>query len=144
MGQAYTPGLKVTQRMLLRRRRMLPIRGQVLVHTGDTVVARDVIAQTLLPGPVTPVNVANLLSIPPGDLPGAMLKAPGDSVAAGELLARSNGMFGWFKKECPSPAAGVVEAISSVTGQVMLRGDPLPVQLRAFLAGTAGGGGAEE
>ena len=136
MGQAYTPGLKVTQRMLLRRRRVLPIRGQVLVHAGDKVAAQDVIAQTLLPGPVTPVNVANLLSIPPGDLPGAMLKKQGDKVAAGELLARSKGMFGWFKKECPSPAAGVVEAISSVTGQVMLRGDPLPVQLRAFLAGT--------
>ena len=136
MGQAYTPGLKVTERMLLRRRRILPIRGQVLVRTGDRVAARDVVAQTLLPGPVTPVNVANVLSIPPGDLPGAMLKAQGDQVAAGELLARSNGMFGWFKKDCASPAAGVVEAISSVTGQVMLRGEPLPVQLRAFLAGT--------
>ncbi len=136
MGQAYTPGLKVTERMLLRRRRMLPIRGQVLVRMGDKVAARDVVAQTLLPGPVTPVNVANLLSIPPGDLPGAMLMGQGDKIESGELLARSKGMFGWFKKECPSPAAGVVEAISSVTGQVMLRGDPLPVQLRAFLAGT--------
>jgi hypothetical protein len=122
--------------MLLRRRRMLPIRGQVLVRAGDNVAARDVIAQTLLPGPVTPVNVANLLSIPPADLPGAMLKGQGENVAAGELLARSKGMFGWFKKDCPSPAAGIVEAISSVTGQVMLRGDPLPVQLRAFLSGT--------
>ena len=135
MGQAYTPGLKVTERMLLRRRRMLPIRGEVLLRAGDKVAARDVVAQTLLPGPVTPVNVASTLSIPPGDLPAAMLKAQGDNVTAGELLARSNGMFGWFKKDCPSPAAGVVEAISSVTGQVMLRGDPLPVQLRAFLSG---------
>ncbi len=136
MGQAYTPGLKVTERMLLRRRRILPIRGEVVVRTGDKVAARDVVAQTLLPGPITPVNVANSLSIPPGDLPGAMLKAQGDKVAAGDLLARSNGMFGWFKKDCQSPAAGVVETVSSVTGQVMLRGDPLPVHLRAFLAGT--------
>ncbi|HEY2251373.1 MAG TPA: hypothetical protein VGH74_09945, partial [Planctomycetaceae bacterium] len=136
MGQAYTPGLKVTQRMLLRRRRILPIRGEVLVRAGDQVAARDVVAQTLLPGPITPVNVAHVLSIPPGDLPGAMLKAQGDKVSAGELLARSNGMFGWFKKDCAAPTAGVVEAISSVTGQVMLRGDPLPVQLRAFLTGT--------
>jgi len=136
MAQAYTPGLKVTERMLLRRRRTLPIRGEVLVGTGDKVAARDVVAQTLLPGPITPVNVANILSIPPGDLPSAMLKTQGDKIAAGELLARSSGMFGWFKKDCPSPAAGAVETISGVTGQVMLRGDPLPVQLRAFLAGT--------
>ncbi len=136
MAQAYTPGLKVAQRVLLSRRRILPIRGEVRVRVGDKVAARDVVAQTMLPGPVTPVNVANILSIPPGDLPAAMLKGQGDKVSGGELLARSNGMFGWFKKDCPSPAAGVVETISGVTGQVMLRGDPLPVQLRAFLTGT--------
>jgi biotin carboxyl carrier protein len=136
MAQAYTPGLKVSERMLLRRRRILPIHGEVLVKPGDHVAARDVVALTRLPGPITPVNAANLLSIPAGDLPGAMLVEQGDAVSAGQLIARSKGIFGWLKKECPSPAAGRVEAISGVTGQVMLRGDPLPVQMRAFLSGT--------
>ena len=136
MAQAYTPGLKVTERTLLRRRRVLPIHGDVLVKVGDRVAARDVIALTRLPGPITPINVANILSISPGDLPAAMLVNPGDTVAAGQILARSKGIFGWFQKECPSPAAGVVESISRVTGQVMLRGAPLPVQMRAFLSGT--------
>ena len=136
MAQAYTPGLAVTGRTMLRRRRVLPIQGEVLVKVGDRVAARDVVAQTLLPGPITPINVANLLSIPPGDLPAAMLVDQGGAVSAGQVMARSNGIFGWFKKECASPAAGSVESISGVTGQVMLRGDPLAVQLRAFLAGT--------
>jgi hypothetical protein len=136
MAQAYTPGLTVTGRTTLRRRRVLPIQGDVLVKLGDRVAARDVVAQTLLPGPITPVNVANLLSIPPGDLPDSMLVNQGDSVSAGQIIARSKGMFGWFKKECHSPAAGVVESVSGVTGQMMLRGDPLPLQLRAFLTGT--------
>lgn len=135
MAQAYTPGLKVTPRTTLRRRRVLPVRGEVLVRVGDAVAAEDVVAHTLLPGPVTPVNVANLLSIPPGDLPGAMLVKQADAISAGQILARSKGIFGWFHKDCPSPAAGVVESISGVTGQVMLRGDRLPVQMRAFLAG---------
>ncbi len=126
----------MTARTILRRRRVLPIQGEVLVKVGDRVAARDVVAQTLLPGPITPVNIANVLSIPPGDLPGTMLVKQGDAVSAGQIMARSNGIFGWFKKECPSPAAGSVESISGVTGQVMLRGDPLAVQLRAFLAGT--------
>ncbi|MGE5192290.1 MAG: hypothetical protein ACM3U2_07275, partial [Deltaproteobacteria bacterium] len=73
----------MTQRTLLRRRRILPIQGEVLVKVGDRVSARDVVALTLLPGPITPVNVANLLSISPGDLPAAMLVNPGDTVAAG-------------------------------------------------------------
>ncbi len=136
MSQAYTPGLKVTERMLLRRRRSLPIRGRVLVRAGDKVTARDVIAQTDLPGPITPINVANLLSVPPGDLPAAMLVKTGDTIATGQVLARSKGIFGWLQKECPSPAAGKIESISGVTGQVMLRGQPQPVQLAAFLSGT--------
>jgi hypothetical protein len=135
MAQAYTPGLKVTSHTTLRRRRVLPVRGEVLVRAGDAVAAEDVVAHTLLPGPVTPVNVANLLSIPPGELPGAMLVKQGDAISAGQILARSKGIFGWFQKDCPSPTAGVVESISGVTGQVMLRGDRLPVQMRAFLAG---------
>lgn len=98
--------------------------------------ARDIIARTDLPGPVTPVNVANLLAIPPGELPAAMLVATGSAVSAGQVLARSQGIFGWFQKECVSPAAGTLETISGVTGQVMLRGAPLPVQLPAFLSGT--------
>jgi hypothetical protein len=135
MAQAYTPGLKVAARTLLRRRRVLPIPGAVLVRAGEQVAARDVVAQTHLPGPITPVNVANLLSIPPGDLPRAMLVNQGDAVSAGHLLARSKGIFGWMKKECPSPASGVVESVSGLTGQVMLRGDPLPVTMHAYLTG---------
>jgi hypothetical protein len=136
MSQAYTPGLKVTERILLRRRRALPIKGRVLVNAGDAVAARDIIAQTDLPGPVTPINVANLLSIPPGDLPAAMLVKARELISAGQVVARSKGIFGWLQKDCQSPLAGTVESISGVTGQVMLRGQPQPVQLAAFLTGT--------
>ncbi len=135
MAQAYTPGLTVTSRTLLRRRRVLPIRGEVLVRAGDRTAARDVVARTSLPGPVTPVNVASALSIPAGEVPAAMLRQPGENVKSGELLARSKGIFGWFRRECPSPAAGVVESVSAVTGQVMLRGSAIPVELHAFLSG---------
>ncbi|MBS0264036.1 MAG: hypothetical protein JSS02_19025 [Planctomycetes bacterium] len=135
MSQAYTPGLKVTERTLLRRRRSLPIKGRVLVQMGDRVAARDIIAQTDLPGPIVPVNVANLLSIPPREVAAAMQVAVGSRVSAGQVIARSKGLFGWFQKECRAPVDGTVETVSAVTGQVMLRGAPLPVQLPAFLAG---------
>jgi len=136
MAQAYTPGLIVTGFTRLSRRRVLPIRGQVLVRVGEAVAARDIVARTSLPGPVSPVNVASILSVPASELPAAMLRKQGDSVAVGELLARSKGIFGWFPRECPAPVAGTIESVSNVTGQVMLRGDAIPVELRAFLAGT--------
>ena len=69
MAQAYTPGLKVTNRIAHRARRILPIQGEVLVKVGDAVKARDVVAQTFMPGDITPLNMANLLAMPPADVP---------------------------------------------------------------------------
>src|SRR5262245_34307757 len=106
MSQAYTPGLKVARRHTHRARRVLPINGDVLVQRGQEVVARDVVAQTFMPGDVTPVNVANLLSIGADDVPGCMLKKEGETVTVGETLARTKGMFGFFKAECESKVAG--------------------------------------
>jgi hypothetical protein len=64
-----------------------------------------------------------------------MLVKQGDAVTAGQPLARSKGIFGLGKKECPSPAAGTVESISTTTGQVILRGAPIPVEVRAYVDG---------
>ena len=65
MSQAYTPGLKVTPWMRHRVRRILPISGEVKKTVGETVGAIDVVAETFMPGNVTPINVANMLSMPP-------------------------------------------------------------------------------
>ena len=83
-----------------------------------------------------PLNLANLLSLSPADVPGCMLKKEGDRVAVGEPLARTKGIFGKFRVEYASKVAGTIESISSVTGQVILRGEPQPLQVEAFLAGT--------
>ena len=135
MAQAYTPGLKVTQRIVHRTRRVLPIAGEVLVNLGQSVNARDVVAQTFMPGEITPLNMANLLSMQPSDVPDCMLKKEGERVSVGDSLARTKGIFGMFKNEYKSKVAGTLEAVSAITGQVIVRGEPLPVQVQAFLAG---------
>jgi hypothetical protein len=136
MPQAYTPGLKVTPRIRHRVRRILPIAGEVLVQAGQKVQASDVVARTYMPGDILPVNVANALSISAGDVPAAMLVNEGDVVEVGQAIARSKGIFGFFPGEYQAKAAGTVESISGVTGQVILRGAPRPVQVLAFLTGT--------
>lgn len=135
MAQAYTPGLKVAAHTTHRARRVLPIAGEVLVKVGDQVHARDIVARTFMPGDITPLNVANLLSTPPGEVPGCMLKKVGERIAVGEALAKSKGVFGMFKAECKSTAAGTIESVSATTGQVIIRGEPLPIQSQAYLAG---------
>lgn len=136
MAQAYTPGLKVTPRTIHRARRVLPIAGEVLVQLGQTVKARDIVAQTFMPGEITPLNMANLLSMPPEEVPECMLKKAGERIKVGEPLARTKGIFGMFKNEYKSKHEGTLEAVSSVTGQVIIRGEPIPIQVEAYLAGT--------
>lgn len=135
MGTAYTPGLKVSARTRHRVRRQLPISGDVLVKAGERVTAQQVIAHTFMPGDVMPLNMANLLSAAPSDVPECMLKKPGDRIEVGEPLARTKGIFGRFRTEHISKVAGVIESISSVTGQVIVRGEPLPVEVQAYLDG---------
>jgi hypothetical protein len=135
MAHAYTPGLKVSSRERHRARRLLPISGDVLVKVGDRVKARDIVAQTFQPGDVTPINLANLLSVSPGDVPECMLKREGDRIEIGETLARSKGVFGFFKTEYKAKVAGTLESVSNVTGQLIVRGAPRPIEVAAFLAG---------
>ncbi len=135
MAQAYTPGLKVTNRLSHRMRRVLPIAGEVRVSVRDRVQARDVVAETFMPGDISPVNLANALSLPPADVPECMLIQEGVRVEVGQPLAQTKGIFGLFKSEYKSKVAGTVESISNVTGQLIIRGEPLPVQVQAFLAG---------
>jgi hypothetical protein len=84
---------------------------------------------------VEPVNVANLLGVPPEDVPHCMLKREGESVGQGEVIAESKSFFGLFKSEAKAKAGGMIESISHVTGQVLLRGRPLPVEVHAYLPG---------
>ncbi|WP_437204198.1 hypothetical protein [Planctomicrobium sp. SH664] len=135
MAQAYTPGLQIKERTRYRAQRLLPISGDVLVQVGDVVRADQIVARTEQPGNLYPLNVANLLSIVPADVPACMLKQVGDKVASGEPLAISRGIFGMFRQTAFASADAVVESISEVTGQVILRGAALPVQVDAFVSG---------
>jgi hypothetical protein len=138
MAKAYTPGLKVTPRISFRSRRLLPIPGRVLVSPGERVAHDRIVAETFMEGDVTPFNVASKLGCTPAEVPSLLLKREGEAVAAGEVIGRSKGIFGMFKSECRAPAAGTLETVSSTTGQVLIRGEPIPVRVRAYLDGVVG------
>ncbi|MBI3780060.1 MAG: hypothetical protein HY278_03240 [candidate division NC10 bacterium] len=135
MAHSYTPGLRVTPRTVVRKRRILPIPGQVLVREGQAVTAGTVIAQTDLPGKVHTVNVVNLLGIVPEEIRRYMLKREGDMVQAAEPIAENRPFIKWLKTRVPAPITGTVESVSEVTGQVFLREPPKPLALSAYLDG---------
>jgi len=136
MAHAYTPGLKVLQHSKVRKERRLPIKGEVKMKKGDIVQADDIIAKTNLPGNVHMVKVANRLNISPADIHDVLTVKEGDDLKKGDMVAETQGLFGFFKSELRSPVSGQVESISDVTGQIVMREEPLPVEVDAYVSGT--------
>ena len=136
MAHAYTPGLKVLHYTVLKKNRRLPIKGDVKKSKGDKVNADDVIAKTDLPGNVNMLKVANLLNISPADIHDVLIIKEGDSVNEGDLIAQTDGLFGFFKSDVRSPISGTIESISDVTGQIAMREAPMPVEVDAYVGGT--------
>lgn len=136
MAHAYTPGLRVTEHTVLQKLRRLPLPGRILVKVGDKVRATDIVAATELPGSVTTVNVAREMNCQPNEVPAVMVKRLGDAVEGGEILAETKSFFGVFHSYVRSPVPGTIESVSEITGQVLLRGKPTPVELEAYVDGT--------
>jgi hypothetical protein len=134
-AHAYTPGLKVKRSMTVDKLRRLPIQGQVFVKVNDPVEWNTVIARTQISGEPEIIKVASLLGVEAEDIPPFMLKKVGDKVAKGENLAFYSALFGLIKKSVPSPIDGTVESISEITGQVIVRGAPVPVDIDAYIPG---------
>ena len=136
MGSAYTPGLKVSPHTLIQRLRRLPLKGDVLVQTGQTVTPDTIVARASLPGLMQSVKVAAQLGIDADEMPATLIVKEGDTVEKGQILAATKAFFGMFKSEAKSPVTGVVETISAASGNVGVRQPPLPINLTAYLSGT--------
>lgn len=135
MAHAYTPGLRVTGYTEIEKIRRLPLKGEVVVQSGTRVDAEGIVAKTALPGAVKTVNVANTLGVPPGDIPGCMLKEEGSAVTEGEAIAQSKSLFGLLKSTAKANTNGTIENVSEVTGQVTLREAAVPVEMAAYMDG---------
>ena len=90
MAHAYTPGLKVSGGMALRKIRRLPLPGHILVDKGKWVDAETIVARTELPGQVQSANVAGILGIQPEEIDQYMLKQVGQPVKKDEVIASTN------------------------------------------------------
>ena len=93
MAHVYTPGLKVTEKTLVRKERCLPLKGEVIVQKGQKVGGEVIVARTSLPGNVTTVNLAGLLGVPAEDIKMMMLKQVNDTVKKDEMIAQSKGFL---------------------------------------------------
>ncbi|HKQ56508.1 MAG TPA: hypothetical protein VJY35_01455 [Candidatus Eisenbacteria bacterium] len=135
MAHSYTPGLRVTDHAVIRRERRLPLKGEVLVQVGAAVEADTIVARTELPGNVQTVNVAARLALDPARVPDALSVPVGTAVKKGAVIAEGKSLFGLVRQKAESPADGTIESVSPITGQLILREPPIPVEIDAYVRG---------
>jgi hypothetical protein len=132
---AYTPGLKIKEIITIDKERKLPIQGKVLVEEGQEVSFDAVVAETAISGDPVMLDGSTTLGILPEALNDCMVKKIGDSVEKDEVVAKYSMFFGLIKRTLTSPLKGTVEAASDITGQIIIRGSPIPVHVDAYIPG---------
>ena len=135
MGTAYTPGLKVSRRTLVRKTRRLPLKGQVMVTEGQQVNPDTVVARTEIPGIMQTVRTAEILGLEPAELQPALRVQVGDRVQRDHVLAETRSFFGLFRSECRAPVGGTVEMISEHSGHIGIRVPATPIEVTAYIKG---------
>ena len=114
----------------IRRHRLLPVAGRVLVRKGQNVNPIDVIAEANLQPHHVQLDVARSLGIPIGDADRYLEREVGETVTEGDLLA---GPVGWNKRVLRAPCSGRI--ILSGNGKILLEVEEPPFQIQAGLPG---------
>jgi hypothetical protein len=126
----------IEKNVIIRKTRRLPTVGDVLVKVGESVGVDDVIARGKVRNPeLVEVRVDQRLGVDLDDLSGYMLKAEEDAVKKDEIIAIRRSFFGKSTRVCRSPIDGTVEVFSKSTGKVLIRGEPLTVEIKAHIPG---------
>ena len=114
----------------IRRERLLPVGGRVLVRRAQQVNPYDVIAEAVLSPEHLLLEVARGLDLPPKEADRYIQRASGEEVGEGDILA---GPVGVGRRVVRAPKAGKI--VVAGDGQVLLQLDTQPFELRAGYAG---------
>jgi len=132
---AYTPGLKVKSFEVVRKTRLLPLPGDIVVELGSYVGFDTIVAETKVPGDPHIIKASSLLAIEPEELSNYLVKKEGDLVEKNEILAKYSAFFGLSKRVVTSPVKGYVETISNSTGRVIVREPETNLLIKAYIPG---------
>jgi hypothetical protein len=120
---------------LIRRERLLPVPGEVLVQPGARVEPLDIVAQAQVGGQFRTFEIARLLHVPPSQAMRYLKKGMDEAVKAGEIIASRPGLPA---RHVRSPVDGTIADIDDRDGRVAIEVASQPIQLPAFLKGIVG------
>lgn len=127
----YASETRVRPLTRIRRQRVLPKQGEILVGVGSRVESKHIVGRTNLPGGFRIVAVARLLEVPTSEVETYLEVRLGDTVHQGDVIARRGGLLG---RSVKSPIDGVVTARGG--GRVLIEAQPAPFELHAYIPGT--------
>lgn len=114
----------------VRRQRLLPGIGRVLVRKGQKVGAMDVVAEAVLEPRHLLLDAARALGLPMSRANEYIQRKPGELVEEGDILA---GPVGWAKRVLRAPHSG--RMVLAGQGKILLEVETPPFQLLAGLPG---------
>lgn len=114
----------------IRRERLLPVAGRVVVRAGQKVNAPDVIAEARLESSHVLLDVRRGLGVPARQADGLIQRKMGEAVSKGDVIA---GPVGLFPRVMRAPCDGRIVAVGG--GQVLLEQQGGMFELRAGLTG---------
>jgi hypothetical protein len=115
----------------IRRERLLPANGRVIVHSGQKVLASDVIAECQIQNPHRLFDTAFGLGVSAEEADRLAQRKVGDRVIKGDVLA---GPVGMLNRVVRTPENGVVKVVGE--GQVLIEAEGPVTELRAGIPGT--------
>ena len=116
---------------LIRKNRVLPIPGRVVVRQGQKVAPRDVIAAANLAPEHILLNITRGLGVSIEQADNLIQCVAGDHINSGDLIA---GPVGIARRVVRSPISGQVMLAGE--GQVLIQIDKPPYELHAGISGT--------
>jgi len=117
----------------LRIERRLPMQGQLQVKTGERVEPSTIVATGEIAERPILVNVARELEVEPGASEERLIKQPGQTVEAGEIIAKRR--RGLRTHAVRSPIAGTFIRFDPLLGTALIRPTTGRIELPAQIAG---------
>lgn len=127
----YGTRTKIEALTKIRRERVLPRPGDILVSPGDRVEATQVVGRTEVPGDFRILRVDRQLGISGPKVEKYLQVDLGDTVHQGTVIAKQGGFLG---RSVRSPIDGVIVARGG--GRVLIEAQPTPFELHGYIPGT--------
>ena len=124
------PVVHVLPMTRIRRHRLLPITGRVLVRKSQVVTALDVIGEANQNPKHVLLDIVRGLGVGLGEVDQYLQRDSGDVIAEGDVLA---GPVGWGKRVVRAPCSGKI--VLSGRGKMLLEEESAPQQVLAGLPG---------